>query len=305
MIRAFLLLLLLASPLHAAPAPYGILLLAHGGDPSWNGEIAKLRDQVDAKVPTETALGMADVDSLQAAVDRLEKRGVKRVVAVPLFVQSKSEVLDQTRYALKLADKPSASLKAAYERMAAAHGAHAKRDGHAHARPGHGHGHSMEFSTKQVSSRAPLAMSPALDDHKLVGRILAERAKTLSKEPAKESLVLVAHGPVDDAAMPAWRDSTSALCAKIKGGFKSCSFGLLRDDAAPEIRAAAVAELRENVSAAKGKAIVLPVLIARGGIEKKIERDLKGLEYAWDGKTLMPHDGFDAWVLEMAKKGAN
>lgn len=292
MIRA-LLFVLLAVPLRAAAASYGILLLAHGGDASWNGEIEKLRGRVDAKVPTETALGMADVASLQAAVDRLEKRGVSRVVAVPLFVQSRSEVLDQTRYALGLSDKPSASLKAAYERMAAMHAGH-----------GAHHGHSMEFSTKQVAARAPLAMSLALDDHKLVARILAERAKSLSKKPADESLVLVAHGPVDDAAMPAWRGTTASLCAAIKGRFKSCSFGLLRDDAAPEIRAAAVAEIREKVSAAEGKAIVLPVLIARGGIEKKIERDLKGLEYAWDGKTLMPHSGFDAWVLERAAAAA-
>lgn len=299
MIRA-LLFVLLAVPLRAAPAPYGILLLAHGGDASWNGEIAKLRDRVDAKVPTETALGMADVAALQAAVERLEKRGVSRVVSVPLFVQSRSEVLDQTRYALGLADKPSASLKAAYERMAAAHAGHKGHGAHS----AHGHGHSMEFSTKRVKAKSQIAMTSALDDHELVGRILAERAKGLSKEPAQESLVLVAHGPVDDAAMKAWRDSTSALCAMIKAGFKSCSYGLLRDDAAPEIRAAAVAELREKVSSADGKAIVLPVLIARGGIEKKIERDLKGLEYAWDGKTLMPHEGFDAWVLESAKKAS-
>jgi len=299
--RIAFLVILLASGAKAAPAPYGILLLAHGGDASWNAEIAKLREKVDAKVPTETALGMADVESLQAAVDRLEKRGVSRVVAVPLFVQSASEVLDQTRYALGLADKPSASLKAAYERMAAAHAGHAGHAGH----KGHGaaaamHGHKMEFSTERVKSREPIAMSPALDDHALVGRILSSRAKGLSKDAAKESLVLVAHGPVDDAAMPAWGASAAALCAMIKGGYKACSFGLLRDDAAPEIRAAAVAELREKVAAAKGKAIVLPVLIARGGIEKKIERDLKGLEYAWDGKTLMPHAGFDAWVLESA-----
>ncbi len=284
-----LLLLELSAAAAATPAPYGILLLAHGGDAVWNGEVAKLRATVDAKIPTETALGMADVASLQAAVDRLEKRGVSRVVAVPLFVQTRSEVLDQTRYALGLADKPSASLKAAYERMASAHAGH-----------GAHHGHSMEFSTKQVKAREPIAMAPALDDSPIVGSILTARAKALSKDPSKESLVLVAHGPVDDAAMPAWRESTAALCAMIKGGFRDCSFGLLRDDAAPEIRAAAVAELREKVARAKGRAIVLPVLIARGGIEKKIERDLKGLEYAWDGQTLMPHPGFDAWVLDRA-----
>lgn len=294
--KALLAVILLAAPLRAAQ-PYGILLLAHGGEPSWNEEVAKLRGRVDAKVPTELALGMADVKSMQAAVDRLEKRGVARIVAVPLFVQSRSEVLDQTRYALKLADKPSEPLKEAYARMAKAHGHRAKG--------GHG-GHSMTFSLERVKSRESIAMARALDDHELVGRILAERANTLAGREEKAHLVLVAHGPVDDAAVKVWKDSLSSLCAMAgKGGkFVDCASALLRDDAAPEVRAAAVNDFREKVARTKqgkaGPVVVVPVLIARGGIERKIPKDLAGLDYKWDGKTLMPHEGFDAWVLERA-----
>lgn len=297
MTAALALLLLAALPAAAAPsAPYGILLLAHGGDASWNGEVAKLRVRVDAKVPTETALGMADPAALQAAVLRLEKRGVARIVAVPLFVQTRSEVLDQTRYALGLSETPSETLRAGLARMAAAHGSHGGHGSHGVA---HG-GHSMAFSLERVKAREPIAMALALDDHALVGRILAERAKALSRGDG-ERLVLVAHGPVDDAAVPAWEGSLKAQCAAAaRGGtFRSCAFALLRDDAAPEIRAAAVKDLRAKVGGT-GRAIVLPVLIARGGIERKIVKDLAGLDYAWDGKTLMPHDGFEGWVLERA-----
>lgn len=276
-------------------AALGILLLAHGGDPSWNKEIERLRARVDAKVPVETSLGMADVSSLQAAVTRLEKRGATRIVAVPLFVQSRSEVLDQTRYALGLAKEPSATLKAAYEKMAAAHAGHA-----AHGAPG---GHSMSFSTERVKTEAALAMSPALDDDALVSAILLERAKGLSKKAADETVILVAHGPYDDSAVAAWQGALDRLAARVKeaGKFKDASAAMLRDDNPPPVRAAAVAALRAKVEAAKGRALVVPVLIARGGIETKIEADLKGLTYAWDGKTLMPHDGFDAWVLQRAK----
>jgi len=304
-VRIAALTLLLASSAVAAPAPYGILLLAHGGDASWNGEIELLRARVDAKVPTETALGMADPASLQAAVDRLEKRGVGRIAAVPLFVQTRSEVLDQTRYALGLSDTPSEALKNAYARMGAAHAGHGGAHG---GKPSAHGGHSMTFSLDRVKARESIAMAGALDAHPLVGRILLERAKVLSREPARESVVLVAHGPVDDGALPASKASLEALCGALKKGkFKACSYALLRDDAAPEIRAAAVAGLRSLVSGAAKenfRAIVVPVLIARGGIEKKIEKDLSGLNYAWDGKTLMPHAGFDAWVLESAAKAS-
>ncbi len=288
--KAALAFVLFAAPLNVAAAPYGIILMAHGGSASWNREIEALRARVDARAPTETALGMADPAALQAAVDRLERRGVARIVAVPLFVQSRSEVLDQTRYALGLTDKSSEVLKRAYERMGAAHSAHGA--------------HRHEFSQTRVKAREPIVMASGLDDHPLVSRILMERAKALSRNPASETVVLVAHGPVDDAAMPSWRNSMTSLCGALAGGgFRKCSFSLLRDDAAPEVRAAAVAELRAKVARAKtrkGRAIVVPVLIARGGIEEKIAKDLRGLDYAWDGRTLMPHEGFDAWVLERA-----
>lgn len=273
-------------------AVLGVLLLAHGGDPSWNKEIEKLRSRVDAKIPAEASLGMADVASLQAAVTRLERRGATRIVAVPLFVQSRSEVLDQTRYALGLAKEPSATLKAAYEGMAKAHAGHA----------GHG-GHAMTFSEERVRTSAKLAMSPALDDDALVSSILLERAKGLSKKASEETVILVAHGPYDDSAVAAWQGALDRLAARVKDGgkFKDASAALLRDDNPPPVRAAAVAALRAKVEAAGGRALVVPVLIARGGIEDKIGRDLSGLTYAWDGKTLMPHDGFDAWVRRRAK----
>jgi sirohydrochlorin ferrochelatase len=273
-------------------AALGILLLAHGGDPSWNAEVERLRARVDAKVPTETALGMADIKTLQAAVERLEKRGVLRVVAVPLFVQTRSEVLDQTRYALGLAVEPSAVLKAAYEAVAAAHAGHGA----------HG-GHPMTFSLERVKSQVLLVMSAALDDDELVAKILLERAKALSKDAARETVVFVAHGPYDDAAVVAWQGALERLAARVKAGgkFSAAYAAMLRDDSPAPVRASAVAALRKTVEAAGGRALVVPVLIARGGIEKKIEKDLAGLTYAWDGKTLMPHPGFDAWVLRRAQ----
>lgn len=281
----------LAAAAPAAPAAkpdYGILLLAHGGDPAWNSEIAGLRARVDAKVPTEAALGMADPKTLQAALDALAARGVARVVAVPLFVHSRSEVLDQTRYALGLSDAPSEVLRAAAERMAAGHAAM----------------HHHMFSLERVKTSLPIILTPALDDDPFVSRILLERARALSRQPRSETVILVAHGPVDESAVDAWNKTLARHAAFVlrEGGFRAASFSVLRDDAAPPVRAASVASLRAEVAAGAsgGRALVVPVLIARGGIEGKLPGDLKGLDYAWDAATLMPHAGFDEWVLKRA-----
>jgi len=287
-----------AASASAAPAgaSYGILLLAHGGDPSWNAAVEKLRVEVDSSVATELALGMADPITLQAGVDALQRRGVSRIVAVPLFVDSRSEVLDQTRYALGLTDDPSDVMRAAVERL--------KASGHMGA--GAGHHHMMIFSLDRVKLKVPIALAAALDDDPFVSRVLLERAKALSRDPKKETVFLVAHGPVDGAAVGVWQNHLSAHSESVRreGGFRDAFFAVLRDDAAPDVRAAAVAGLRARVAAARndgGSAIVVPVLIARGGIEDKIPRDLAGLTFAWSGDALLPHAGFADWVLRRAQ----
>lgn len=266
----------------AASAAVGILLLAHGGKPSWNKEVDKVREAVNASAPTEVALGMADPKTIQAALDKLEKSGVKSVVAVPLFVNSRSEILEQTRYVLGLRDEPSEVMRQAARHMPKSH-----------------RGHHM-FSLERAKTGLPLAMASALDDHPLVAEILAERARKLSKEPAEETIVLVAHGPVDEKAMAAWETAMASLASRL-GGFKEVLHATLRDDAPPPVRAAAVEELRALVAPRKN-VIVIPLLLARGGIEKKIPAALKGLEYRWDGKTLMPHPNIERWVKEVALK---
>ena len=286
--------LLFLSSISFAAAPYGILLLAHGGAPEWNHEVADLTKKVDARVPAEAALGMADPETLQAALDKLAARGAKRVIAVPLFVQSRSEVLDQTRYALGLSDTPSEVLRDAAERMKAA--------------MPHMAMHHHMFSLDRVKTNLPVKLAPALDGDVLVSRILLERARVLSRDAKSETVVLVAHGPVDDSALAAWNDSLAkhAEYLRREGKFRAATFAVLRDDAAPPVRASSVAALRAKVAAGAkdGRALVVPVLIARGGIEGKLADDLKGLDYAWDGMTLMPHEGFDAWVLSRAAEAA-
>jgi sirohydrochlorin ferrochelatase len=296
-VSALLLAALAAAPSFAADAAkpdYGILLLAHGGDAAWDAEVAALTARVNAVVPTEAALGMADPATLQAGLDKLAARGVSRAIAVPLFVHSRSEVLDQTRYVLGFSEKPSEVLRAAAERMMSAHGG-------AHAMAGL---HHHMFSLARVKTSLPVSLTPALDDDPFVSRILLARARALSRDAKIETAVLVAHGPVDDSAVAAWNEALSAHAEFVRreGGFRAATFAILRDDAPPEVRAAAVASLRARVAqgAKGGRALVVPVLIARGGIEGKLAADLKGLDYAWDGKTLMPDEGFAGWVLKRA-----
>ena len=74
--------ILLARPASAAP---GILLLADRGTAEWNTSINQLAAAVDKRTPAEAVLWSAS-PNVQAAVERLVKRGVSEIVAVPLFI---------------------------------------------------------------------------------------------------------------------------------------------------------------------------------------------------------------------------
>lgn len=289
----------------AAPASYGILLLAHGGDKAWNAEVERLRLSVDREVPVETALGMADAKAIASASRRLKERGAEKIVAVPLFVHSRSEVMDQTRYVLGMAQEHSEVLRRALEGMAKAHGA----AGAAHAghkMPAGAHHHS--FSLERAVPKVPAVLTDALDGDPLVSAVLLSRARTLSRERERETVVLVAHGPNDPKALPAWEKDLGAHAQFIarNGGFREARAFMLRDDAGPKVRGEAVKALRAYIEArsADGRVLVVPALLARGGIEQKIPKDLAGLRYAWDGKTLLPDPGFEKWLRERGRAGA-
>jgi sirohydrochlorin ferrochelatase len=222
---------------------------------------------------------------------------------VPLFVHSRSEVLDQTRYLLGLSDKPSEVLRDALAAMA---------KGHEHMHHGAGampQGHAMTFSMDRVRAKEPIAMAAALDGSPAVAEILARRASALSREPAKETVILVAHGPVDEAANTAWLATMGEQAQRLRkaGGFKGVESLTIRDDARPDVKGPALQALRDAVTRAShdgGRAIVVPYLIARGGIESHIVEALKGLDYAWDGKTLCPDPAIGVWAAQAARNGA-
>jgi len=278
---------------------FGVLLLAHGGSPSWNKDAAAIMKEAEAELamPVELALGMADTKATQVAADRLKSRGADKIVAVPLFVHSRSEVMDHTRFILGISDKPSVILRDAMASYAAKHKGHA------------GMGHAHSFSDEPIENDLPLVMTPALDDHPLVAELLLERALALSKDAGKEVVLLVGHGPNDERANDAWLATMRGLASQTrrKGGFAAASAYTIRDDAPEAVRQSAIEKLRARVAkeTREGRRVlVVPHLIARGGIEKHVVDALVGLKYEWSGQTLAPHPNLARWVAASAKAGA-
>jgi sirohydrochlorin cobaltochelatase len=285
------------------PERVGVLLLAHGGKPEWNERVHAIASAVDARQPTEVAFGMATRPNIQAAIDRLQARGVTRIVAVPLFVSSHSSVITSTEYLLGLRSEMPPDLKI-FARMSHGTGGHG---GHGDGDHGSASHHSPEDNTRPVIARVPISITPALNDHPLVAAILADRAKEISRDPSAEALILVAHGPVPEADNEKWLKDMGELAKSISGQvrFKSSDYLTVRDDAPKPIRDAATEALRELVSrrtAEGSRVLVVPLLLSYGGIEEGIRKRLEGLEYEMARHALIPDDRIVTWVNMMVKE---
>jgi sirohydrochlorin ferrochelatase len=274
----------------------GVLLLAHGGSKAWNDHVSALAAKVDGTLPTEVAFGMASRAAIQEAVDRLAARGVTRITAVPLFVSSHSSVITSTEYLLGLRAEAPPEL-AIFARMT--HGGGGGHDAHAaHAAPAD--------PAARVTLPVPVRMTKALDADAAVSDVLITRAREISRDPAREAIVLVAHGPVRDEENRLWLRDLAVHVDRLKQAvpFASVEALTVRDDAPAPIRDAATAELRAVVSRQIGegrRVLIVPVLLSFGGIEAGIRKRLEGLDYTMATKGLIPDDRFIAWVLGKAE----
>jgi sirohydrochlorin ferrochelatase len=286
-------LVMVLTPASAMPAPAraddaephrGILLLAHGAHGHdghahagqaaanpWNDNVEQVARDLDRHLPTEVAFGMADPETIQQAANRLERRGVEDIAVVPLFVSSYSPIIGNSRYILGLQPELAKTTRLKH--------------------------------LDRITSHARFHFADAMDAHPLISEILLERARAVADDPARAHIILIAHGPNDDGENRLWlRDmEVHARYLREHGGFQSVAVLTHRNDAPPEVKDAARAELRRQVAEAgkDGLAVVVPVLLSAGGIEAEVQGDLEGLDYRF-AQPLMPHPNIGRWAETMA-----
>jgi sirohydrochlorin cobaltochelatase len=276
--------LLLAHGAHAAPAagghgPAGHDAHAapghahHSGPSVWNSNVEEVARTLNQQFPTEVAFGMADPQSIQAAVQRLEARGVRDIAVVPLFVSSHSPIIGNSRYILGL--QPQLARTTRLRQL------------------------------DRVSSSARFRFGQALDAHPLVSEILLQRASALAQRPGQSTVVLIAHGPNDEEENGRWlRDMDAhARFLRERGGFRAVKVLTHRNDAPAAVKDAARARFRQEVADASrgGEVIVVPLLLSSGGIEAEVEKDLQGLSSRF-AQPLMPHPNIARWAAAQAQE---
>lgn len=270
---------------------YGVLVMAHGGDETWNRSVLEAVEPLRDQMPLEVAFGMADAATIQSSVAGLEARGVRRIGVVRLFVSGESWY-ERTEQILGIRD--GAPPTPTGFGQATASDAHS---GHQH---GDHSGHSMEFW--RIATRSSFALSQeGLAEEAAMGEILRERALALSREPSVEDVLVLAHGPGDDGENERWIRRIGGLADSVRRAapFRRVEVQTLREDW-PEKRAEAELRIRgfvERATEESGVALVIPFRVHGFGPYAQV---LDGLEFRADGQGLLPHETVTRWIGEQA-----
>jgi hypothetical protein len=260
---------------------FGVLVMAHGGAEHWNAAVLEAVAPLAQDYRLEVAFGMADAVSLQDGITRLEVHGVKRIGVVRLFISGDSWY-ERTQQMLGL-------LEGAPDRPLAQDHDHRSTDEH-----------TMEFW--RIETDAAFALSrEGLADAEEVGSVLADRARRLSVDPQHEDVLILAHGPEDDAENERWLASIDAHADAVRESlpFRRVRVDSLREDW-PEKRDAAERRIREFVETSLdegGKTVVIPFRVQGFGPYAEV---LEGLDYVADGHGLLPHEAVTDWIRRQA-----
>lgn len=248
--------------------------MAHGGGPDWNGRVEDALRPLRGRIPVSLALGMADPETMQAALDSLAEVGVNTVAVVRLFVSGAS-FLHPTEFLLGLRPDPP-------ERAMV--------------------GHRMVEGTKLdplANSGRILLVREGLGGSGQAALILVDRAATAGIPPAESGVLLLAHGMGDEGedrqVLGSMEDAARALRA---GGYAEVHVGTLREDwaSAREVAEERIKALVAEMGERQRHVLVIPYRVSGFGPYADV---LEGLEYvATEG--FLPHPLITDWIAARA-----
>lgn len=245
----------------------GVIVLAHGvGENSDQIFVEKL-GPMSQRWPTAVSFGMAMMMSsqLQSSVDDLTERGAETIVLVPTAVSENNTLTRQWEYVFNMREEAS------------------------------------YLEVPRVETDATVLMAAHMDDHPLITEILLDHTNEVSKNPANEVVIIVAHGPEDEEdnipdlavlQIHADRIAEAADYSEVKAIN-------LQDDAYPPIRKSNVKKLRRWITSAQraGKDVIVTVhSTASFGVQAHIKDDLRGLEYTFAEKGVSEHPNYQKWI---------
>lgn len=256
------------------PSEIGVVIMPHGSTQPWNDAVEGAIAPLKSKYRIAMAYGMGDPSIIQDAVAQLERQGIKRIVFVRMYALG-SHMKALTDYILGLTDAVPSD--------------------------GHGDGHySHAVAASQVRSAALFSTFGGYEEYPAIAQVMCERIAESSKDPTKESVILLAHGEHSDEGNAKWLSVMNGNIERIKkdprcARLKAIRAATVREDW-PEKRKPAVEAVRTMIQedGKEGRVIVIANRLYGSGPYKTM---LKGLAFDLNEKGLV-HPVITRWLEE-------
>ncbi len=277
----------------------GVVALTHGADWFWNQAIEQALAPTAARHRLAFAFSMADPPTVERAVRKLERDGAQAVVVVRAFGMADSFRGEVERMLGGDVESEAQPHPQPGHAMAGMAGMEGMDMGH------HGGADGMIAAPPRIRSALPMVTVGGVDDDPLFARALLENARSVSRDPGRETVILMAHGQGEDAANQRWLDLLASLAGQMRtlGGdrFRAIRYATWREDW-PDRNKVAVAQVRAMVEEAGrdgGRALIVPARINGRGAA---DRYLAGLDFGW-GQGFVQTAYFAQWFEQEIARG--
>jgi len=262
-------------------AQTGLLVVAHGATPAWNARVRQaVADVKWDRGPVAVAFLMgaeADSSGWSAGVKQLIAAGATDAIVVPLMVSTFGDHVRQIEHYAGVRSELPAGLAE-----------HDHRDASA-------------------TATLPMRVTGGLDAAPELGAILLDAWRALPATDRGRAVLLLAHGPQTDADAAHWSRNLGTVGQVLSAGGLAADVrvALVRDDAAPAVRAAAIQAARDTVAAlaarTRDSVVVIPVLVSTGNLDRlKLPGDLAGVPAAMRPAPLAPSPRLARWIERVA-----
>ena len=235
--------------------------------------------EVTSKYPVEVAFGMADAGSLERSIRRLERLGVKDVGVVRMFVSGESwyERTQQILGTVEGAPQKDTSENPTSTFMPMGFW-------------------KIETDINFYISEDGLADATEMDE------VIVSRIRRLSRDPAREVAIIIAHGTGSDEEDSRWVEKITqrTVTAKSTLGLHDIKVFTLREDWFAK-RGEAESSIRsylEEASRVGLQPVVIPFRVHGFGPYTRV---LEGLDYRADELGLLPHQNVNLWIANQAE----
>jgi len=270
---------------------FGLLILSHGAPaPQWNEPVNRLVERVRKQNEDEKTFHAIEGAFLEftqpdaaTGIEKLEAAGCDRIIVVPLFIAPSSHSLFDVPAVLGLYSSPEIR-------------------------------QTLEDEQARVAQpKVPLTLTQTLSEGNLLDSFARDEVRSLSKDPANEAVVLIAHGCSDHHSLvERMARRVATYCCGQSGidyaDWAYCAVGqTFWEEAAPAIFQAAehkgrVLVVGLYISTSAKRVYERAMKRAEGLTDTEFKSPFKDMDVVFSNKGLVDHPATADWLLRIARE---